>query len=305
MAIKIIKEKTSKKKKVIRKPTKRKTSTNVKRDINLSISYRNGLNVLSRKTKKKSNKKIVRKIIMLLFVICLAFSTVYAYNHLMTYLCSLERFFVEDIEITGCQNITESEIKKLIPFEAGEKSLIELKLGQLEKKLKKQKAELKDINISRTWDKKVVVSVTERLPEVFIDVDDKKVGIDFDNIPFNLRGNMAYMKIPTLVFNSDDERKKLLIFYKQIKNYILSFLPQITEIKYGDVDDIILVINNKTNVYWGLPKENKNEKKSEMLGQVLNDLYAKNKDVKSIDLSLIDDNKNKVVVDIFNEEKSI
>ena len=42
-----------------------------------------------------------------------------------------------------------------------------------------------------------------------------------------------------------------------------------------------------------------------MLEQVLGDLSVKNIDVKSIDLSFVDDNKNKVVVDIFNEEKSI
>jgi hypothetical protein len=64
-------------------------------------------------------------------------------------------------------------------------------------------------------------------------------------------------------------------------------------------------MNDKTRVYWGLPKDSKNERKADKLKQVLADLSKKNKDVKSIDLSLLDSNKNKVVVDTFKEEKSI
>ena len=305
MAIRIIQDKSSKKKKTAKKTAKKK-STSVKRDINLSVPYRNSISIVSRKNKRKSNKKIVRKIIMLLFVICLAFSSVYAYNHLKTYLCSLERFFVEDIEITGCKNVTESEIRQLIPFEAGEVSSLEISLGQLEKKLKEHKAELKDISMYRTnWGKKIVVSLTERVPEVFVTIGEEKRGLDFDNKPFNLKGTMKDMRIPTVVFNNDEEKNSLLTFYKQIKKYIVNIIPEITEINYGEVDDIVLVMNDKTRVYWGLPKDSKNEKKADKLKQVLADLSRKNKDVKSIDLSLLDSNKNKVVVDTFKEEKSI
>ena len=305
MAIRIIQDKSSKKKKTVKKTAKKK-STSVKRDINLAVPYRNSISIVSRKNKRKSNKKIVRKIILLLFVICLAFSSVYAYNHLKTYLCSLDRFFVEDIEITGCKNVTESEIRQLIPFEAGEVSSLEISLGQLEKKLKEHKAELKDISMYRTnWGKKIVVSLTERVPEVFVTVGEEKKGLDFDNKPFNLKGNMKDMKIPTIMFNNDVEKISLLNFYKQIKDYILNIVPKITEIRYGEVDDIILVMNDKTCIYWGSPKESKNKRKSAKLKQVLEDLSTKNKNIKSIDLSLLDSNKNKVVVDTFKEEKSI
>ena len=84
---------------------------------------------------KKVSKKIFLKILILLFVICLAFSSVYAYNRLMTYLSSLERFFIDNIEITGCNNVTESEIINTIPFKVGETS-IGINLWQLEKDLK-------------------------------------------------------------------------------------------------------------------------------------------------------------------------
>ena len=216
MTIKIKQDEKLKKQKKIKKTAKKKSSGSVKRDINLAIPYRNSINIVSRKKKRKSNKKIIRKIIMLFFVVCLAFSSVYAYNHLKNYLCSLDRFFVEDIEITGCKNVTESEIRQLIPFEAGEVSSLEISLGQLEKKLKEHKAELKDISMHRTnWGKKIVVSLTERVPEVFINIGEDKKGLDFDNKPFNLKGNMKYMRIPTIVFNNDEEKSSLLNFYKQ------------------------------------------------------------------------------------------
>jgi cell division protein FtsQ len=306
MTIKIKQDEKLKKQKKIKKTTKKKSSGSIKRDINLAIPYRNSINIVSRKKKRKSNKKIIRKIVMLFFVICLAFSSVYAYNHLKKYLCSLDRFFIEDIEITGCKNVTESEIRQLIPFEAGEVSSLEISLGQLEKKLKDHKSELKDISMHRTnWGKKIVVSLTERVPEVFVNIGEEKKGLDFDNKPFNLKGNMKDMKIPTIVFSNDEEKSSLLNFYKQIKNYISNIIPEITEIKYGEVEDIVLVMSNKTNIYWGLPKEKKNEKKAKRLKKVLKDLSTKNKDIKSIDLSFVDSNKNKVIVDTFREEKSI
>ena len=303
MTIKIIQDKTSKKKKTVKKIAKKKKNGNIKRNIDLSITYRsNAINIISRNNKKKSNKKIFRKIVVLLFIICLAFSTVFAYNHLKSYLCSLERFFIDSIEVTGCRNITKSEIINILPFKVGESS-IAIGLRQAEKKLKRYKTELKDISMSRTnWGKKVIVSLVERSPEVFIYIDDKILGLDFDNKPFNLRGNMLDMRIPILNFKSDEERKNLLNFYSQIKVYILNLIPDIREIKYGDIDDIILIMNNEACVYWGLPKENKNKEKAEKLKQVLYDLSLKNKKVKSIDLSFLDYEKNKIVVDLFDEK---
>ena len=304
MAIKI--KQNAKLKKQIKKTAKKKSGSSVKRDINLSIPYRNNISIARKKNKKKVNKNFVRKIIMSLLVVCLAFSSVYIYNHLKNYLCSLDRFFVEDMEIIGCKNVTESEIRQLIPFEVGEVSSLEISLSQLKKKLKAHKSELKDISMYRTnWGKKIVVSLTERVPEVFINIGDEKKGLDFDNKPFNLKGNMKDMKIPIVMFNNDTEKISLLNFYKQIKGHILDVVPEITEIRYGDVDDIILVMNDKTYIYWGLPKESKNKRKADKLKQVLKDLSAKNKNTKSIDLSFFDSNKNKVVVETFKEEKSI
>ena len=74
MAIKI--KQNAKLKKQIKKTAKKKSGSSVKRDINLSIPYRNNISIARKKNKRKVNKNFVRKIIMLLLVVCLAFSSV-------------------------------------------------------------------------------------------------------------------------------------------------------------------------------------------------------------------------------------
>ena len=259
---------------------------------------------------KKSSKKIFLKFFILLFVICLAFSTVYAYNRLMTYLSSLERFFIENIEVTGCKNVTESEIINTIPFKVGETS-IGINLWQLEKDLKESKPELKTVSAHRrNWfgkDKKmkVVVSLTEREPEVFIYNNENKEGLDFDNKPFSLRGNMSSLKIPFLLYNNEQERKNLLSFYKNVKVYFSDLVPEIKEIKYGELEDIIITMNNGTNIYWGYPKENKIKEKADKFFAITKDLANKKQSMDYIDLSFLDVNKDKIIVKLSNvtEEK--
>ncbi len=295
MAIKIVKDKISIKKRPVKKTAKKRTKTSHTRNINMAISYES-ISIRNRGGKKKLYGKIFRILFKLAFVICLAFACVYAYNHLVKYLCSLENFFIENIEITGCENVTESEIKELIPFQKGDSSFA-VRLYQAEKDLKEFKAELKDVSMHRTdWGRKIVVSLTERLPEVFINIDDKKFGLDFDDKPFHLRGNMSLMNVPTLVFNSDRERKDLLSFYQKIKPQITNVVSDINEIKYGEVEDIILTVNGKTDIYWGSPKEKNTDDKILKLERVLKFLATTDKSIESIDLSFLDMNKNKVLV---------
>lgn len=254
---------------------------------------------------KKSIKKLFRNFIILLFIICLAFSSVYAYNHLMSYLCSLERFFIENIEINGCKNVTESEIINTIPFKPGE-TAIGINLWQLEKDLMKIKPELKKVSAyRRNWfvkgkKMKVVVSLTEREPEVFIYNNENKEGLDFDNKPFSLRGNMSVMKIPFLLCDNEQDRENLLHFYKNIKTYFSNLIPEIKEIKYGELDDIVITMNDGTIIYWGYPKETKIKEKVEKFFAISKDLVNKKQNMDYIDLSFLDYNKDKIIVKLSN-----
>jgi len=324
MTIRIIKNKKTQKSKtakdkktsknVAKKTAKRSTKSSFIKPIAFAgtekVPY--GVRVLSKpKDKKdkseikKSVKKIFRKIVALVFVVCLAFSSVYAYNHLMTYLCSLERFFIDSIEITGCNNITQSEIVNTIPFKVGN-SCFEVNLGQLEKDLIKNKPELKKVSAHRrNWfgkDKKmkVVVSLTERLPEVFIYNNENKEGLDFDNKPFNLRGNMSVMQIPFLLYDTEQDRQDLLNFYRTFKSFFFELIPEIKEIKYGEMDDVIITMNNGSKIYWGYIKENKIKEKAKKFFAISKDLADKKQSMDYIDLSFLDENKDKIIVKISN-----
>lgn len=245
---------------------------------------------------KKYNRNFFKFLFKFMFLICMAAICVSGLILLKEYLYANENFFIDEIEIEGCKNITKSEIIKTLPFQVGE-SLLKIELCDTKKNLEKNKPELKSVSISRNWsDKKVVISLKERVPEVFANIEDKKMGLDFDNKPFDLIGNMSTMTIPIITFKNDEERKILLTFFKYAKEYIKDLIPKITDIKCGDVDDIILTLDNKINIYWGLPKENKIEDKSYKLQKILNDVIKRELDIQTIDLSYIDENKNMVMV---------
>lgn len=292
MVIKINNKPLIKKTKKAKKTTK---ANNFKRYINLNSSTYPSKQKIYSRTKKYKTKifKFLFKFIFFIFIVVIC---IFSFFWLKEYLYANERFFINDIEIEGCKNITKSEIIKILPFQIGE-SLLKIELCDAKKNLEKNKQELTNISISRKWfDKKVIISFKERVPEVFINIKDKKMGLDFDNKPFDLIGNMSSMAVPTMVFNNNEERTTLLAFLKHTKEYIKNLIPQITEIRYGDVDDIILTLDNKINIYWGLPKENKIKDKSYKLQKILDDVVKRKLDIQSIDLSFIDENKNMVIV---------
>jgi len=257
---------------------------------------------------KKSSNKFSSFIFKFICVICLVVGLVIGFNYSKNYLYAYA--IIDSIEIEGCNNVGQSEIIKILPFQVGE-SLWQIDLGEAEKKLSDYKKELKKISMHKKWswgiwpnNNKVIVSLKERVPEVFISFEDKKMGLDFDNVPFNLRGNMFSMKIPNLVFNNDDERQNLLIFFQKVKNKINNLIPKITEIKYGEVEDIVLTLNNELSIYWGSPKEHKIEEKSYKLQKILDDLSEKKIDAKSIDLSFLDNNKDMILVKKFIDKEN-
>ena len=303
MVIKINNKPLLKKTKKAKKTTK---ATSFKRHIILNSStYPSKQKIYSRTKKYKTNffKFLFKFLFKFILVICIVFVCIFGFFWLREYLYANENFFIDDIEIEGCKNITKSEIIKILPFQVGE-SLLKIELCDAKKNLEKNKQELTNISISRKWfDKKVIISFKERIPEVFVNIKDKKMGLDFDNKPFDLIGNMVNMAIPTMVFNNNEERKTLLAFLEHTKEYIKNLIPQITEIKYGDVDDIILTLGNKINIYWGVPKENKIEDKSYKLQKILDDVVKRKLDIQSIDLSFIDENKNMVIVKKAIEQK--
>jgi len=251
-----------------------------------------------KKEKKKSNIKISR-----IFLVLLIFAgIVFGFIKLKQFIYTYEGFNIETIEVTGCKNVTESEIKELIPFKPGA-NIFEVSLCKLEKEIKEQKPELKKIKISRRW-KKILVRLYEREPEVFIKQGDKLIGLDFDNVSFDLRGNMFNMKIPVLEFSTDQERKKLLEFVYNLKQYAKDFMDKITKIKYGEFEDIVLETDNDIKIFWGEQNKFDVKNKADKMKFVFFDGIKRfNDNIKYIDLNFLE--KNKVIIKLDKTDKQV
>lgn len=257
-------------------------------------SYKRYANLgTSAKTRPAKKLRLFFKIAAYAIVIT---ALIYCYKFTVSYLYACEKLFINEIEVVGCNNVTATEIKKLIPFKVGD-NILKVNLSQTEKDLRQFKPELKDISMTRIWkQKKILISLKEREPEVFILQDGRLAGLDFDNTPFTLRGGMFDMKIPVLQYQDEKARRDLLNFLKAFKPYAPDFIQRITEIKYGETEDIVFVIDNKINVFWGSPKENAIEDKIKKFKAVFADSSGRYQNLDYIDLTFLDDGKNKVVV---------
>lgn len=247
--------------------------------------------------KSKSSFLSLFKVFTRIFLFaCLLIAIIYGYKSTVSYIYASNKFLIEDIDVAGCNNVTKTEIKELIPFKIGD-NLFKVDLSKAEKEIQKCKPELKDISMSRNWmSKKIIITLKERKPEVFILRDNEFIGLDFDNMPFALRGNMFDMKVPVLKYSSAQERINLLKFVKIFKPYVKDLIPRITEIKYGEVDDIIFVIDNKILIFWGSSKEKDIKNKVQKLKIVFEDSFKRYNAVDYIDLTLLDENKNKIII---------
>ncbi len=248
------------------------------------------------KKRKKSFSGLFKGIVKLCICACFVAAGFYGYKFTLGYLYACDKLLIEDIEVIGCNNVTKTEIKELIPFKEGD-NLVKVDLSKAEKEMLHCKSELKDINMTRKWmSKKIMIVLEERHPEAFVQKDGKMSGLDFDNIPFTLRGNMFNMKVPVLACSSDKYRFELLKFLKILKPYAGDFISRITEIKIGPDQDIIFVVDNKTIVYWGSIKKNSINDKIKKMISALEDALNKYGAVEYMDLTFLDENKNKIIL---------
>jgi cell division protein FtsQ len=195
-----------------------------------------------------------------------------------------ERMIVKNIEVIGTKNITKAEIKELLPFKIGD-NILKINLTEAKVKIKKLKPELKNIIITRRW-QKVKIKLSERIPEAFVSNEGTTFGIDFDNNLFPLRGFMSTMKVPKIVYKSDFERKQLLYFIKKFKPVCGNFLNNISEIKFSNTGDIIFIMNTNTIVFWGDEMSERLAHKFKKFQKVYVDATARHKQIEYIDMTL-------------------
>ena len=202
---------------------------------------------------------------------------------LVGYVYASESIMVKEIDVTGCKNVTKTEIKELLPFKIGD-NLLKINLSEAEEEIKKVKPELMDISINRRW-QKVRVKLYERTPEAFVMSGGEMMGVDFENKPFPLRGFMSGMKIPVIKYKLEDERGDILNFIKIFKPACDDFINNIAEIKYSNSGDIVFTTNDGIVIYWGDERHEYIKHKFDKFRKIYADAVTKHKDIEHIDMT--------------------
>ncbi|MDR2395892.1 MAG: FtsQ-type POTRA domain-containing protein [Endomicrobium sp.] len=232
----------------------------------------------------KKGKRFFRNFLFIMLCVAIMVTIYIAYKKLLDIAYSSDKMTIKDIKIMGSKNVTKTEIRELLPFNIGD-NLLRINPSQAEKEIKKLKPELKNVVIHRSWHK-VQVKLYERIPEAFIVINDELLGVDFDDMPFPLRGFMSAMKVPKLFYNTDKERKQLLDFIKRFRDVCEDFLSNILEIKMSSTGDIIFIINSNTVVFWGDEMPEHLYCKFNKFKKIYVDAMSRYKNIEYIDMTL-------------------
>lgn len=263
-----------------------------------------------RKRSNGSLKKIFGftfKLLKPVLVLGILFAVIfYGFKFTSSKIYASDMLLIENIEVTGCKNVAATEIKELVYFKVGDK-LLRLNLSRAQKEIQKEKPELKMVSMSRSWkNKSVSIELVERKPEVFIYQNKSLFGLDFDNMPFPLIGNMVDTQVPVLKYRTVPERTELLNFIKISKPYFGTFFSQIKEIYLEEItNDVVFVTKEGTKIFFGQIKKNDIEPKIKKMLKILNDTNNKFDGLEYIDLTFLDlsKDKNKVIIKPVQQEE--
>ncbi|MDR3275507.1 MAG: FtsQ-type POTRA domain-containing protein [Endomicrobium sp.] len=233
---------------------------------------------------RRKSKKVSKLFLCLVLIVLLAFFVYFGFKKLLSLAYESDKIVVKNIEVIGTKNVTKAEIKELLPFKIGD-NLLRINLSEAEDKIKILKPELKNILISRRW-QKVKVKLYERTPEAFVICENELFGIDFDDTPFSLRGFMSTMKVPKLFYKSDSEIKELLNFIKRFKAVCGDFIENICEMKISNTGDIVFVMRDNTVIFWGNESNEHLSNKFKKFQKIYIDAISKYKHLEYIDMTL-------------------
>jgi cell division protein FtsQ len=231
-------------------------------------------------------RKIIKLFFCLVLLIIIAFLIYFGSKKLINLVYDSDKMTIKDIEIVKTKNITKAEIKELLPFKIGD-NLLKINLSEAKHEIKKLKPELKNIVISRGW-QKIKIRLYERTPEAFVTECDKIFGIDFDDTPFPLRGFMSKMKVPKLFCKSDSERKELLSFIKRFKSTCGDYISNISEMKFSNTKDIVFIMRDNTLVFWGNERPEDLSHKFNKFQKIYLDAISRYKRLEYIDMTFYD-----------------
>ena len=279
-----------------------------KRTYTYKRNFSSGYSYSGKKRKNSSFKKIFSftfKLLKPVLILGTIFVVIfYAFKFTSSKIYASDMLLIENIEVNGCKNVVATEIKELVYFKVGDK-LLRINLSRAQKEIQKEKPELKMISMSRSWkNKSVSIELVERKPEVFIYQNKNLFGLDFDNMPFPLIGNMVDTQVPVLKYKTVPERTELLNFIKISKPYMDSFFSQIKEIYLEEItNDVVFITREGSKIFFGQIKKNDIENKIKKMLKILNDSNKRFDGLEYVDLTFLDLSKNKVIVKSIQKEQ--
>jgi len=210
---------------------------------------------------------------------------------------------IKKIEVYGNKNISKGEILALLPFETGD-NIFSVDLSKAEKDILKLKPELKKIRINRRI-KKIVITINERKPVGVVNINGSRLGIDYDNKPFPLRGEYIGAVLPEIIALNDSDREEILGFVKIIQDKAKDFFDKAVSFYYESLEDSALKLNNGTRIIWGRTEKDKFDLKLQKLKEVLDDTTLRFHSIDYINLNYLD--SGRVLVkpkSVFNKQNS-
>ncbi|MDR3050062.1 MAG: FtsQ-type POTRA domain-containing protein [Elusimicrobiota bacterium] len=227
------------------------------------------------------SSSIFKKIFIAFFLFLIFY---FVFSKVKNSLSSSDMMLIKTIEINTTQNITKAEIKALLPFKEGD-SIIAVDLNMAEKEISKTKPELKSISIRRGWHK-ISIKAQERTPEAFVRKNNSLMAIDSDGAIFPLRGFMSSIKVPTISYNDEKDKERVLNFILSVKSIDKSFFDGISDIKLNDFQDFTFITNENAAIFWGNADDEDLANKISLFKKTFVEAKSTNKKIVSIDMSL-------------------
>ncbi|MCK9582930.1 MAG: FtsQ-type POTRA domain-containing protein [Endomicrobiales bacterium] len=197
-----------------------------------------------------------------------------------------EQFKLRYVEVVSSKNITRSEVLSFLPFREGN-SMFKLWIRETKQKILQEKPEIESVKIHRGW-RKVIVTWKERTPIGWVLKDGSKIGVDYTNKEFPLRGQWAQIELPQLDAKSISERAEVLEFMKALSHFNKEFFAQGVEFSMLGNKSICFNLKDGTKIYWGTPDSFEIPDKLHKLNKVFADAKSKYKGIEYVDLRFFD-----------------
>lgn len=181
---------------------------------------------------------------------------------------------VEDIEVSGAQTVTASDIRARSGIDEGE-PLARVDLATAERRIGAL-AVVRSVTVTRQWPHGVLISIEERVAIAVVQIGDRLRGMDADGVVFR-----DYKKAPPGLPRVETSIGTTSAALKEAAK-VVSALPQelsllVDHVQVTTVDQISLVLKDGRTVIWGSAEES--DTKAEVLGLMLTTIQAQVYDV--------------------------